>query len=74
MASLFPHVVEGKEISKVCDEWMMCESDDKVEEIGEHNRVDDWWHLFLNENPYWREKVPSFGKIDQECVVSTSCK
>ena len=32
------------EISKVRDELMMYESDDKVEEIGEHIRVDHWWH------------------------------
>ena len=44
LASLFPHVVKEEEISKVRDEWMMYESDDKVEEIGENNRVDHWWH------------------------------
>ena len=44
MASLFPHVVKEEEISKVCDESMMYESDDKVEELGEHDCVDHWWH------------------------------
>ena len=44
LASLFPCVVKEEEISKVRDEWMMYESDDKVEEIGEHNHVDHWWH------------------------------
>ena len=42
MESLFPHVIKEEEISKVRDEWMTYESDDKVEEIGEHNRVDHW--------------------------------
>ena len=44
LASLFPHAVKEEEISKVHDEWIMYESDDKVEEIGEHNHVDHWWH------------------------------
>ena len=42
LASLFPCVVKEEEISKVHDEWMMYESDDKVEEIGEHNHADHW--------------------------------
>ena len=42
LASLFPPVVKEEEISQVRDDWMMYESDDKVEEIGEHNRVDHW--------------------------------
>ena len=47
MESLFPHVIKEEEISKVRDEWMTYESDDKVEEIGEHNRVDHDSVLFL---------------------------
>ena len=43
MARLFPHVVKEEEITKARDEWMMYESDDKVEEIGGHNRVDHYW-------------------------------
>ena len=42
MENLFPHVAKEEEISKVRNEWMMYESDDKVEEIGEHNRADHW--------------------------------
>ena len=47
MASLFPHVVKEEEISKVRDEWMMYESEDRVEEIGELNRVDHWWYSII---------------------------
>ena len=43
LAGLFPHTVKEEKISKVRDEWMMYESDDKVEDIGEHNRLDHCW-------------------------------
>ena len=59
LASLFPHVVKEEEISKVCDEWMMYESDDKVEEIGEHNRVDHWWRsIFKMKTLIGKRKYP----------------
>ena len=64
MASLFPHVVKEEEISKVRDEWMMYESDDKVEEIGENNRVDHWWHsIFKMKTIIGERKYPMLEKL-----------
>ena len=56
MTILFPHVVKVEEISKVRDELMMYESDDKVEEIGEHIRVDHWWRSIFKMKTVIRER------------------
>ena len=59
LASLFLHVVKEEEISKVCDESMMYESDDKVEEIGEHNCVDHCWRsIFKMKTIIGKRKYP----------------
>ena len=64
LASLFPHVVKEEEISKVRDEWMMYESDDKVEEIGEHNRVDHWKRsIFKMKTLIGERKYPMLEKL-----------
>ena len=64
LASLFPHVVKEEEISKVLDEWMMYESDDKVEEIGEHNRIDHWWRsIFKMKTLIGERKYPMLEKL-----------
>ena len=80
LARLFPHVVKEKEISKVCDEWMMHRSDDKVEEIGEKNRVDHWWRsIFKMKTLIGDRKSPKLEKMIKNLfslhhVVSASCK
>ena len=64
MACLFPCVVKEEEISKVHDEWMMYESDDKVEEIGEQNPVDHWWcSIFKMKTLIGERKYPMLGKL-----------
>ena len=64
LARLFPHVVKEKEISQVCDEWMMHGSDDKVKEIGEKNRVDHWWRsIFKMKTLIGDRKYPKLEKI-----------
>ena len=64
LAGLFPHVVKEEEISKVHDEWMIYESDDKVEEIGEHNRVDHWWcSIFKMKTLIGERKYPMLEKL-----------
>ena len=64
LASLFPHVVKEEEISKVRDEWMIYGSDDKVEEIGEHNRVDHWWRsIFKMKILIGERKYPMLEKL-----------
>ena len=63
LATLFPHVVK-QEISKFRDEWMMCESDDKVEEIGGCNHVDHWWHsIFKMKTLIGERKYPMLEKL-----------
>ena len=74
LASLFPHVVKEEEISKVRDEWMMYERDDKVEEIREHNRFDHWWRsIFKMKTLIGERKYPMLEKLIKS-VVFTSCK
>ena len=64
MASLFPHVVKEEEISKARDEWMMYESDGKVEEIGGHNRVDHGWRsIFKIKTLIGERKYPILEKL-----------
>ena len=64
LASLFPHAVKEEEISKVHDEWMMYESDDKVEEIGENNRVYHWWYsIFKIKTLIGERKCPMLEKL-----------
>ena len=41
----------------------MYESDDKVEEIGEHNRVDYWWHFFKMKTLIGERKYPVLEKL-----------
>ena len=42
---------------------MMYESDDKVEEIGEQNYVDHWWHsIFKMKILIGERKCPMLGK------------
>ena len=74
LASLFPHVVKEEEISKVRDEWMMYERDDKVEEIREHNRFDHWWRsVFKMKTLIGERKYPMLEKLIKS-VVFTSYK
>ena len=64
MASLFPHVVKEEEISKARDEWMMYESDGKVEEIGGHNRVDHCWRsIFKIKTLIGERRYPILEKL-----------
>ena len=64
LATLFPHVVKQEEISKFCDEWMMYESDNKVEEIGVCNHVDLWWHsIFKIKTLIGERKYPMLEKL-----------
>ena len=64
MASLFPHVVKEEEISKISDEWIMYESDDKVGKIGDHNRVDHWWRsIFKMKTLIGERKYPIMEKL-----------
>ena len=64
LASLFPHVVKEEEISKISDEWIMYESDDKVGKIGDHNRVDHWWRsIFKMKTLIGERKYPIMEKL-----------
>ena len=43
---------------------MMYESDGKVEEIGEHNHVDHWWHsIFKMKTLIGERKYPMLEKL-----------
>ena len=53
-----------EEIWKVHDEWMMYESDDKVEEIGENNHVYHWWYsIFKIKTLIGERKCPMLEKL-----------
>ena len=64
LGNLFPHVVKEEEISKVRDEWMMYESDGKVEEIRANNRGDQWWRpIFKMKTLIGERKYPKLEKL-----------
>ena len=64
LAGLFPHVITENEVSNVRDEWVLYQSDDKVDILEEQSRADHYWHsVFSLKTLVGEKKYPLLEKL-----------